>query len=171
MRRARQFALLATAAAAACLSLTGCGDTRSPRIDLTLDHSETSSAALSFDNDRALIDVTDSRGINGLTAQLTAGQWPPTVTIRLRLQGLEQLEIAYDNITLATGRSSNESPDPPLMLTVTDDQGNAQTASPSADIYYPDIRRTADGFEIDLPPHFFAEEHASFSMRWIDFYR
>lgn len=140
-------------------------------IELTLDRSDGASTELTIDDDRALIDVTDPRGINGLTARLTAGQWPPTITVLLRLQGLEQLEIAYDNITLATGRSSNESPDPPLMLTVTDDQGNAQTASPSADIYYPDIRRTADGYEIDLPPHFFNEAQPSFSMRWIDFYR
>ncbi len=140
-------------------------------IELTLDRSESASTELTIDDDRALIDVTDPRGINGLTAQLTTGQWPATITVRLRLQGLEQLDIAYDNITLTTGRSSNESPDPPLMLTVTDDQGNAQTASPSADIYYPDIRRTADGYEIDLPPHFFNEAQPSFSMRWIDFYR
>lgn len=140
-------------------------------IELTLDRSDGASTELTIDDDRALIDVTDPRGINGLTAQLTTGQWPATITVRLRLQGLEQLDIAYDNITLTTGRSSNESPDPPLMLTVTDDQGNAQTASPSADIYYPDIRRTADGYEIDLPPHFFNEAQPSFSMRWIDFYR
>ena len=140
-------------------------------ISVTLERTDDASAVVTADYDRAFIDVTDGRGINGLTAQLVAGEWPPTITVLLRLQGLEQLEIAYGNITLTTGRSSNESPDPPLMLTVTDEQGNAQSASPSADIYYPDIRRTTDGFEIDLPAHFFAEAHPSFSMRWIDFYR
>lgn len=169
----RQHQWLALSLLWVAMCLTACkGKTKQDAmIDVTLDNSQNSMGFVSIDDDRALIDVTDPRGINGLTAHLTAGQWPPTITVLLRLGGLEQLEIAYDNITLATGRSSNDSPDPPLMLTVTDEKGNAQTASPSADIYYPDIRRTADGFEIDLPPHFFHEEHPSFSMQWIDFYR
>ena len=140
-------------------------------IELTLDRPEEATATVTEQDGRALIDVTDPRGINGLTAMLTGDEWPEEVTILLRLGGLEALEIAYGNVTLATGRSSNDAPDPPLMLTVVDEQGQAQTASPSADIYYPDIEQTADGFLITLPPHFYVEQQPSFRMKWIDFYR
>lgn len=140
-------------------------------IDITLDRPEGSSADLIIGDDRATIDVVDPRGINGLHAQLTGGEWPENVTVLLRLRGLERLEISYGNYTIATGRSSNDSPDPPLMLYVRDKNGDVAQAPVSASIYYPDIRRTGDGFEITLPPHFFQDEFPSFSMQWIDFYR
>ena len=69
-----------------------------------------------------------------------------------------------------------------------------QSASPSSDVYYPDIRAiTPDGttavgplaagerpalplpegsaFEIALPPHFHRDDYPSFTLQWIDFYR
>lgn len=154
------------------LSLFACGPERAkPMIDVTLDHPDNSSATVTMTGQRALIDVTDPRGINGLNATLVEGEWPQEVVVRLRLRGLESLEITYGDIRLATGRSSNDSPDPPLMLTVIDEDGQAQAASPSADIYYPAIEQTADGFEISLPPHFYRENPPAFSMQWIDFYR
>lgn len=140
-------------------------------IELTLDHPEGNAAKVILSDGRALIDVTDSRGINGLTARLEQGEWPETITVRLRLRGLEHLEISYDNITLTSGRSSNDSPDPPLILAVTDENGEVAQASPSASIYYPEIEQSDDGFDITLPPHFFSEERPSFAMQWIDFYR
>lgn len=168
-------------------------------IELTLDRPEGNTAEVTIANDRAVIDVTDQHGINGLNAHLVEGEWPEEVVIRLSLQGLERLEIHYDDLTITTGVSSTGSPPPPLTITVVDEAGNAQSASPSADIYYPDIRAVLPGgaapdgatavgplatgdkppiplpegstFEITLPPHFFAEKHDSFSMQWIDFYR
>ncbi len=141
-------------------------------IDVSLDRPEGNSADVTVSDGRAFIDVTDSRGINGLSAQLEQGeQWPEEIAVLLRLRGLEHLEISYGNITLTTGRSGNDAPDLPLMLTVINEQGEAQSASPSADIYYPDILKTDDGFEITLPPHFHLDDYPSFSMKWIDFYR
>lgn len=140
-------------------------------IDVILDRPEGNSAEVTLSDDRLFIDVTDIRGINGLTARLESGSWPEEIAIHLQLDGLEQLEIRYDSYIITTGRSRNESPDPPLMLSVVDEQGQVQTASPSADIYYPDIGRTAGGFTITMPPHFFRDHYESFSLRWIDFYR
>ena len=140
-------------------------------IELTLDHPQEATATVTQQDGRTLIDVTDPRGINGLTATLTEGEWPEEVAVLLRLRGLESLEIAYGNIVITTGRSSNDSPDPPLMLTVTDADGTVQQGYPSADIYYPAIEHTADGYLIPLPPHFFVEQQPSFRMKWIDFYR
>ncbi len=154
------------------LLLAACGSgERQPMIDITLDRPADSAAALTITDGRAFIDVTDPRGINGLNASLSAGEWPEMIVVLLRLRGLEHLEISYGDYILTTGRSSNESPDPPLMLSVVDENGQVSQASPSADIYYPDITRTGDGFEIAIPAHFFEDDYPSFSMQWIDYYR
>lgn len=154
-------------------ALVGCASEREDRlkVDVTLDRSEKGEATATINDGRLIIEVVDQFGINGLTAKLMEGSWPDEVIVDLPLQGLERLEIQYGNATLTTGRSSNDSPDPPLMLTVVDEQGQSQTASPSADIYYPDIIETGDGFQITLPPHFHQVNPPSFSLQWIDFYR
>lgn len=163
-------------------------------IELSLDLPEGNSAELTIEDGRALIDVNDSRGINGVTARLVEGEWPAEIVVRLPLRGLEQLTIQYGNLTIATGVSSSGEP-AALTITVTDEAGNTQSASPSADIYYPDITAvTPDGttvavgplaggqrppiplpegsaFEITLPPHFYTAPQDSFAIQWIDFYR
>ena len=107
-------------------------------IDITFDRPEGSSAELTLDDGRALIDVIDSRGINGMHAQLATGEWPQEIVVLLRLRGLEYLELRYGNYAITTGRSSNESPDPPLILDVTDENGGRRhTRSP--------CRRTSSG--------------------------
>jgi hypothetical protein len=163
-------------------------------IDVTLDRPSTSSAEVTIDDDRAIIDVNDQGGINGLNASLVDGEWPAEIVVRLRLRGLEQLWLRLGDLTIMTGVSSTGAPAPPLTITVVDEAGNTQTASPSSDVYYPDIRAvTPDGttavgplatgerpviplpegsaFEISLPPAFFNADLDSFSMQWIDFYR
>lgn len=139
-------------------------------IDITLDHPADSAAALSITDGRAFIDVTDPRGINGLTAVLSAGDWPEEIVVLLRLRGLEHLEISYGDYILTTGRSSNESPNPPVTFSVRDENGDA-TQLPAPTSANPAIRHTADGFEITLPPHFFEDDYSSFSIQWIDYYR
>ena len=94
---------------------------------------------------------------------------------------------------MATGVSGSGQP-AALTLSVVDENGNVQSASPSADIYYPDILAvTPDGttavgplaagerpdfplpegsaFEITLPPAIQQSGRPSFTLHWIDFYR
>lgn len=146
-------------------------EARQPMIDITLDRPEAGSAALTFSDGHALIDVTDAHGINGLTATAAEGQWPGQITVRLRLRGLERLEIHYGPYTIATGLSSNNSPDPPPVLHVADENEKAKEIPDPDSIYIPDISRTDDGFDITLPAHFFQGKYSAFSMQWIDFYR
>lgn len=152
-------------------------------IDVTLDKPGSDAATVTVANGRAVIDVTSASGIGGFTATLADGRWPETVTVRLHTRGLEQLVIRYGRFDITTGRSSNDSPDPALMLYVEDEQGEVQSASPSSNVYYPDIRLVnpqseqpklpaEDGYyEITLPLHFHQLDHDSFAMQWIDFYR
>ena len=159
-----------------------------PVINVTLDRAGYS-AAVSYDrgaglaSDTATIDVSSAGGIGGFTAALAEGDWPATVVVRLHTRGLEQLTIRYGLFDIVTGRSSNDSPDPALILYVEDEHGEVQSAPVSSYVYYPDIRVVrpqsqqpklpAPGgyYEITLPPHFYQGEHPSFAMQWIDFYR
>ena len=190
----RQITNLAFLTIVIVLLLAGCSTTgNTPMIELTLDRPEGNTAEVINEDGRAIIDVTDTRGINGLTTRLVEGEWPAEVVVRLRLRGLEQLTIQYGDLTIATGVSSSGAP-AALTITAVDEAGNTQSASPSSDIYYPDILAvTPDGatavgplaagdrpaiplpegsaFEITLPPHFLSEARDSFSMQWIDFYR
>ena len=192
--RARRTTTNAVRAGLACLSLlatllaAGCAGARTDTnmIAVTLDKASEDTATVRVEDGRAVIDVTSPSGIGGLTATLSGGKWPEEVVVRLRLRGLERLEIGYSNILLSTGVSSTGDPDPPLILTVVDEEGNVQRASPSADIYYPTIR-FVDGsqalatltfplpegtvIEVVMPPHFHQQEQTSFWMQWIDFYR
>lgn len=181
------------AALLAVLLLGGCagGNDTMSTIDVTLDKQD-DEATVTAEDGRAIIDVTSLSGIGGLTA--TADEWPAEVVVRLQLRGLEGLTLRYGNVILTTGLSSTGDP-VALTLTVVDDEGNVQSASPSSDIYYPDIRAvTPDGattgvgplstderpafplpegsaLEIALPPHFHRDAYPSFTMQWIDFYR
>ena len=179
---------------AALLLLGGCagGNDAMSTIDVTLDKRD-DQATITTEGDRAVIDVTSFSGIGGLKA--AADEWPAEVVVRLRLRGLEGLTIGYGDgdFTITTGVSSSGDP-VALMLSVVDEAGNVQSASPSADIYYPDILavtpdETVDvsplsagerptiplpegsAFEITLPPHFHLDKHPSFTIQWIDFYR
>jgi hypothetical protein len=173
------------------LLLAGCARGDETMIAVTLDKPIDDRATVTMDDGRAVIDVTSASGIGGLAA--TADAWPDEVVVRLWLRGLEGLEIRYGNFIIATGVSSSGNPST-LTLSVVDEEGNVQSVSPSADVYYPNIQAiTPDGttavgplaaserpafplpegsaFEITLPPHFRHEDYPSFTMQWIDFYR
>ncbi|MBP6788901.1 MAG: hypothetical protein KA170_15025 [Candidatus Promineofilum sp.] len=182
--------LVGAALLVALWALAGCAGGNMAAIDVTLDKAD-DRATVTTEDGRVVIDVTSISGIGGLTA--TADEWPAEVVVRLRLRGLEGLEIRYGEVTIATGVSSSGQP-AALTLSVVDENGNVQSASPSADIYYPDILAvTPDGttavgplavgerpasplpegsaFEITLPPAFMQSDSPSFALHWIDFYR
>lgn len=171
------------------LLTAGCagGRANTGMITVTLDKPIDDTATVSVEDGRAVIDVTSPSGIGGLTAVLGGGDWPDEVVVRLRLRGLERLEFGYSNFLLSTGVSSTGDPNPPLILTVVDEEGHAESASPSSNIYYPTIRFVNAGgqalatptfplpegtiIEVVMPPHFHEQEQNSFWMQWIDFYR
>lgn len=173
MRLANTGIALTLAAAALLVACAGFGE-EPALIDVTLDKPGDTVTVTQAD-DRVLIDVTSPTGIGGLEAKLTGGAWPEQVTVRLRLRGLEGLEIRYGDITLSTGMASSGAPGPGLMLSITQPDGTIDSASPSADIYYPVIQQGADAasdyFDVTLPPHFYVGAYESFELNWIDFYR
>lgn len=167
--------LLLCLAAAALLPIA-CGKVaeESTMIDVVVEKTA-DTATVTMDGDSALIEITSATGIGGLAATLTADEWPEQIAVRLRLRGLESLEIRYGDIAISTGVSHTGEPNQALILSVTQPDGTIDSASPSADIYYPDIQPGSDDqgdyFDVALPVHFFQGDHKAFNMRWIDFYR
>jgi hypothetical protein len=132
-------------------------------------------AVIYFQEEKALIDVRSATGIGGFTAELVAGPWPSEIVVRLRLRGLEGLNVSYGDVAVSTGVSHSGGDARPIVLAMTKSDGGIDSASPSASMYYPIILAGADEagqyFDIALPAGFFQQDYSVFTMRWIDFYR
>ncbi|MEZ4515713.1 MAG: hypothetical protein R3C44_02365 [Chloroflexota bacterium] len=151
-------------------------------IQITLDKQD-DEATVHVEDNTAVIDVQSASGIGGLHAQLTDGDWPEEVLLRLHLRGLERLEIGYDQVLVATGVSSTSDPAPlPAVYNIAD-TGEAVTIPDAGKDYYPTIHVVPEAgsqpaiplqngyFEISLPPNFFTMELNAFTVQWIDFFR
>jgi hypothetical protein len=152
-------------------------------IDVTLDKTG-DSAEVTVEDGRAVINVRSERGIGGLRAELTAGEWPAAVVVRLHnLKGLERLEIGFDDYLVTAGVSSTSQPAPlPTVYTISE-FNEAKVMTEAGRNYYPTVDIVpAEGaqaaiplesgyFEIGLPPNFYLGRPDAFTMQWIDFYR
>ncbi len=91
-----------------------------PMIEITLDKQD-DNALVEYRPGAAIITVDSERGIGGMRAELTEGAWPEAVLVRLRLTGLERLEVAYGPTTIVTVVSSTSDPGPPATLLTRDE--------------------------------------------------
>jgi hypothetical protein len=130
--------------------------------------------------DRTIFTVTSPSGIGSATIAPKDGTWPKSVTLRLRLSGLESLSIASDKTTWAAEVSSHgdgkamlrliedgkEKPvekDKPYWteIKIIDSQGKAAKQMPLKDGY----------FELIVPAELLQGRPKSLAISWIDFYR
>lgn len=151
-------------------------------IEVTLDKLD-DTAAVTLTDGRAVIDVTSDSGIGGLQAKKSAGEWPAEVVVRLHLNGLESLEIGYDQFLIKSGFSSTSDPAPLPTVYAVSDTNEAQPVFGAGETFYPTIRVVPEAgsqpaiplqngyFEITLPANFHTGQPDSFTMQWIDFYR
>ncbi len=131
----------------------------------------------------AIITVDSERGIGGMQAKLTEGEWPEAVLVRLRLTGLERLEVGYGPTTIVTGVSSTSDPGAPATLYTRDENDSVTETTallPSQQVAItlysetqepPGIPLRDGYFEIALPAHFLESGEDAFTLQWIDFYR
>jgi hypothetical protein len=110
--------------------------------------------------------VVSREGIGSATIEAPATA-PATITVRLRLRGLEFLQVSYSNVVLQVSVSSHgdnavreyrrveqrEEPIPP---------GSRQWMK---------VRRRAEVIEVDLPAEFCESKTRRCQISWIDFYR
>jgi hypothetical protein len=129
------------------------------------------------EKEKAIIDVQCPFGISGVVIERTSEKWPDAVTIRLRLKGLENIQLSNGTTTLH-GTVSNENGKARLWL-----DGEEGTPLDALSPFWMTIRLIgSDGnaapalpkdgaFEMQLPRALFAANPKSVSLKWIDFYR
>ncbi len=129
------------------------------------------------ENFQTIIDIHSDFGLGTAAFDLTSGNMPQTIVVRLHLKGLEDFRVISTEATVGASVSTGEAGFPvrerivsssvefpilslhPLWMTV-------NTVSESASI------PLEDGyFEITIPPGFLRGAGKSFEIQWIDFYR
>jgi hypothetical protein len=131
--------------------------------------------------DQVIFSVTSPSGIGGATITRVVERWPAVIDVRLRLRGMEWLQISNGTVTLSASVAS--SADHRTMLWLSDGvqkEAPVNRGSP----YWTEIRilddqgRPAKGiplkdgvFEITLPPPLFASNAPEMRLDWIDFFR
>jgi len=125
--------------------------------------------------------IYNPSGIGNADIELVAGKWPKTVQVRLFVQGLENLELSYDGVTMTAAVPT--SGDGHVMEKL--NKRGAETEIDSSSPYWIDIQAmpAQDGavffgdpawpasFLLTLPEDFHSGGYTQFSLKWIDFYR
>ena len=137
------------------------------------------SVDVKVDKDRTLFDVKSPFGIGRASIDRRKPDWPSTVTVRLRLKGLEHLQIVAGTkkleaaVGVRNGRPEirawkdgdenhsldDKSPFWPKIAVV--DRGQPAQATPLMDGW----------FDIELPRALLEGNPPSIEVSWIDFYR
>jgi hypothetical protein len=158
--------------------LTVTPEARAPLFVFTTD-SDGNELTVSAEGETTLIEVHSQSGIGSATVELVSGAPPENIVLRLHLKGLEEFRLTFDKTVIVARVSSGDvgsvdeiailpggeeqsiTPDSPLWLDIRIVSGQAT----------PQIPLDQGRFEIALPRDFLHDEHRSFSIRWIDFYR
>jgi hypothetical protein len=128
------------------------------------------------EGDAATWDVFSPSGIGGATITAAGGKWPATVTVRLRLRGLESLAISNGKVKLAGSVLSHSGNARRVSLTEDgkEQPGPAETEIRVLDAAGKPIQGLPDQggcFEITLPKALLEGQPKSLELNWIDFYR
>lgn len=126
-----------------------------------------------------LIDIVSPTGIGGVEIDKTSGEWPPKITMRFHLKGLEDLQFAYGDKVVKVSVSSNGSGAVQESVIISGKEMPIAQDSP----YWMNVTILAkdgtpgeiplqDGtIEVDAPADFLQSGLAKFTTQWIDFYR
>ena len=119
-------------------------------------------------------------GIGGATVELIKGEMPDVLQVRLFVKGLENLELAYDDVAIiASVPTSGGAPVEKIK------QGGQETAIDVSSPYWLDIQplpAKAGGvfvgepalppsFLITMPEDFHQSKATKFELKWVDFHR
>jgi len=119
-------------------------------------------------------------GVGDASIELTSGEMPETVQVRLFVDGLENLEFTYDDVTIIASVPTGGGG---VMEKVV--KGGSETKIDSSSPYWMDIQALPavpggvfigeptlpTSFLITLPPDFHESDATQFDLKWIDFYR
>ena len=158
--------------------LTDTPDTQVPRFAIAAD-SDGNEVTVSAEGETTLIEVHSQSGIGSATVELVSGAPSQNIVLRLHLKGLEQFRLLYDETVVTASVAGNDIGS--IIESATLSEGGEYSITPDSPLWLhirivssrvaPDIPLDQGHFEITLPRDFLHDEHRSFSIRWIDFYR
>lgn len=122
---------------------------------------------LATENNTARIEVFSESGIGNADLNIPNSTYPDQVTLRLHLQGMEELTIRHVAGTHSVSISSIG--DNTINQSVTDQLGERVLAANAPERL---TVTAADGYiDVALPQSFINAQTRDFSIRWVDFYR
>ena len=129
-------------------------------------------------DERMTIDVRSSTGIGRASIERQAGAWPDSITLRLRLKGLESLQLAAQSVKLNASVSSHDGSVSVWMKDreeeVLDEQSPHWIRLRMLDAdgrVTQGIPLKAGYFEVRLPKKLWESNPKKIEIGWIDFYR
>jgi len=117
--------------------------------------------------DTLLIDITSPTGIGSTRIEKTAGQWPPKISMRLRVKGLESFKFRYANTIIDVNVSSHGD----QTVSETYQQGGQTGVIKAGDPYWIAVTQGPGYFDLEVPAAFLQSRENKFTIEWIDFYR
>jgi hypothetical protein len=131
--------------------------------------------------DRVVFTVLSASGIGGAAITRQDERWPGVVVLRMRLKGMERLQVGNGKVTLSASVSSSGEHRTILGLSEGDrKEVPVERRSP----YWTEVRildtqdrpsrdiPLKDGvFEVTLPRALFASDPRTITLDWIDFFR
>ncbi len=159
--------------------LAACGEDATPGFQA---HSTKNDVDIrsSYKDGAVTFNIYSQDGIGDASMELIAGEMPDVVQVRLFVKGLENLELAYDDVTIiASVPSIGGAPIEKIK------QGGKETDIDASSPYWLDIQplpAKAGGvfigepalppsFLITMPEDFHQSKVSKFELRWVDFYR
>jgi len=130
-------------------------------------------------DDSAIFYIYNPGGIGDATIELTGGEMPKTVQVRLFVDGLENLELSYGDVLIMASASANGPATEKLQL------GGGEADLAPGNPYWIDIQAlpAQEGglfvgdpmlpasYLITLPEDFHTSQSPRFTLKWVDFYR
>ncbi len=119
-----------------------------------------------------VVDIESERGIGALTLAREGAAWPSSVGLRLNLNGLENLTLAFDDTELTLAVSSTA--DGQVLQSVREGDTSAETQTISrSDPNWMEVEVSTDGdaFLVMLPQSLLTSSAETADVSWIDFYR
>ena len=178
LSRRSLFALVWTAVGlAACTGSLKPGTGGEPQLHVESDR-PSAQVTVSYEENRAIVDVHSDNGIGRATVKLVSGKWPHSILMRFHLQGLENLQFSYDETAVVLSINTQN-----MILQSVSTSGEDQQMIDEGSGYWmpvtfvdrggsPADSPSAGGvIEVGIPPNFLAGAYNEFTINWIDFYR
>jgi hypothetical protein len=135
---------------------------------------------VSLQGDELFIDIFSESGIGSAEILFASQTRPENVILRMHLNGLEQLQMSYDDLVIQA--SVDSTPPYNVRQRVREEEGELKIdgSSPywmeitfvSGDEEVPAKIPLKDGyFEVDFPQDFLSGGYEETTLGWIDFYR